>query len=102
MYHKVRPHFTHALFYGTYTENCNSSSAGQDYQPVINIHLGPFDNNDRRQCFNVNILNDTQVENPENFTVNVQSCPDETPPERVDINPSTGTTTIVDDDGELQ
>ena len=84
-----------------YTELCNSSSAGQDYQPVINVHLGPFGNNNRHQCFNVNILNDTQVENPENFTVNVQFCHGETPPERVGINPSTGTTTIIDDDGEF-
>ena len=67
---------------------------------MSNMHVGPFGNDDRRQCFNVNILNDTQSENSEYFTINVQFCPGDQP-ERVDINPSSGNTTIIDDDGEF-
>ena len=76
------------------------TSAGQDYQAVSNMYLGPFSNDDRRQCFTVNILNDTQSESPEYFMVNVHFCPGEQP-EMVDINPSSGNTTIINDDGEL-
>ena len=76
------------------------TSAGQDYHAVSNMYLGPFSNDDRRQCFTVNILNDTQSESPEYFMVSVHFCPGEQP-ERVDINPSIGNTTIIDDDGEL-
>lgn len=75
---------------------CNLSPAGQDYQSVTNIRLGTFGNSIRRQCFNVNILNDTQSENPEYFMIQVQFCHGETF-ERVDIDPSTGTTTVMDD-----
>jgi len=76
------------------------TSAGHDYHAVSNMYLGPFSNDDRRQCFTVNILNDTQSESPEYFMVSVQLCPGDNP-ERVDINPSIGNTTIIDDDGEL-
>ena len=67
---------------------------------MSNMHVGPFGNDDRRQCFNVNILNDPHSESSEYFMVNVQFCPGDQP-ERVDINPSSGNTTIIDDDGEL-
>ena len=76
------------------------TAAGQDYHAVSNMYLGPFSNDDRRQCFTVNILNDTQSESSEYFMVSVQFCPGDKP-ERVDINPSSGNTTIIDDDGEL-
>ena len=80
--------------------HCNLSPAVQDYQSVANMTLGPFGNSIRRQCFNVNILNDTQSENSEYFMIQVQFCHGETF-ERVDIDPSSGTTTIMDDDSEL-
>ena len=80
---------------------CISSPAGQDYQAVTNMRLGPFGNSDRRQCFDVNITNDAEPEDPEDFMVIVQFCPGEAQPERVDIDPQTATTTIMDDDGEL-
>ena len=67
---------------------------------ISNIYLGPFGSNNNHQCFNVSILDDTWSENSEEFMVNVQFCPGDQP-ERVDINPPTGTTTIIDDDGEL-
>ena len=67
---------------------------------MSNMHVGPFGKDDRRQCFNVNILNDTQSESSKYFMVNMQFCPGDQP-ERVDINPSSGNTTIIDDDGEL-
>ena len=67
---------------------------------MSNVHVGPFGKDDRRQCFNVNILNDTQSENSEYFMVNIQFCPGDQP-ERVDINPSRSNTTIIDDDGKL-
>ena len=77
------------------------SLAGQDYQAETNMPLGPFGNDDRRQCFDVNIRNDAEPEDPEDFMVIVQFCPGEAQPEGVDITPQTGITTIMDDDGEL-
>lgn len=77
-----------------------SFPAGQDYQPVTNMTLGPLWNITRRQCFNVNILDNTWPEDTEDFMIHVQFCPGEPQPERVDINPQTGTITIIDDDGE--
>ena len=76
-----------------------SHPAGQDYQAVTNMRLGPFGNSQRRQCFNVSILNDPQLENPEDFVVNVHFCP-QPDPRGVDIDPSNVTTTILDA-GEL-
>ena len=66
-----------------------------------NMHLGPFGNSNRCLCFSVSIGNDNLVETPENFMVNVQFCPGQSQPENVDINPSSGTTTITDTDGKL-
>ena len=64
--------------------------------------LGPFGNSIRRRCFNVTILNDNLPEMTEQyFMVNVHFCPGQPQPERVDINPSSGTTTIIDADGKL-
>ena len=68
---------------------------------MINMHLGPFGNSNRRLCFSVSIVNDNLVETPENFMVNVQFCPGQPQHDRVDIDPSRGTTTIIDDEGEL-
>ena len=79
---------------------CNLFPAGQDFQVITNMYLGPFGSNNNHQCFNVSILDDTWSENSEEFMVNVQFCPGDQP-ERVDINPVTGTTAIIDDDGEL-
>ena len=62
--------------------------AGQDYQAVTNMRLGPFGNSDRRQCFDVNIMNDANPEEPEDFMVIVQFCPGEAQPQRVHIDPS--------------
>ena len=68
----------------------------------MNMTLGPFDNNTRRQCFNINIRDDTQREDPEDFTVNVHDCPGPPPPgPRIFFNPRSGRTTIIDNDGEL-
>ena len=83
-----------------YIELCHSSPAGQDYQAVINMSLGPFGSSNRRQCFNVRILDDTQPENSENFAVSVHPCPGPPPP-RVIFNPRRGRTTIEDDDRKL-
>ena len=78
------------------------SPADQDYQAVTNMHLGPFGNDDRRQCFAVNIINDAEPEDLEDFMVIVQFCPGEAQPERVNIDPQTGITTIINDDSESQ
>ena len=78
-----------------------TSPADQDYQAVTNMPLGPFGNDDRRQCFNVNLTNDAEPEDPEDFMVIVQFCPGEAQPERVDITPQNDTTTIMDNDGEF-
>ena len=37
----------------------------------------------------------------EDFMVNVQFCPGQPQPQNVDIDPSSGTTTILDADGKL-
>ena len=84
--------------YETYYNN--SFPAGQDYQAVTNMPLGPFGNDDRRQCFDVNIINDVEPEDPEDFMVIVQFCPGAPQPERVNIDLQTGITTIMDDDSE--
>ena len=64
--------------------------------------LGPFNDNNRRQCFNVTIRDDTQRESTEYFDVTVHTCPGPTPdgPGRIIFNPRSGRTTIID--GELQ
>ena len=83
-----------------YIELCHSCLAGQDYVAVTNMPLGPFGSGNRRQCFNVTILDDTQPENSEDFTVSVHPCPGPPPP-RVIFNPRRGRTTIEDDDRKL-
>ena len=75
--------------------------AGQDYQAVTNMPLGPFGDRNRRQCFNVTILDDARPENSEDFTVNVHPCAGQPPPGRVIINPRIGRTTIEDEDRKL-
>ena len=68
---------------------------------MTNMTLGPFDNNNRRQCFNVNIRDDTQREGTEDFTVSVDDCPGPPPPgPRIIFNPRSGRTTIIDNDGK--
>ena len=94
-------------FYGNILTLCtlnielyHSCLAGQDYQAVTNLTLGPFGSGNRRQCFNVSILDDTQPENSEDFTVSVHPCPGPPPP-RVIFNPRVGGNTIEDDDRKL-
>jgi len=77
------------------------SPAGGDYDMVTDMRLGPFGNSTRRQCFTVNMLNDTQFENTEYFMVDVHFCTGEPVPPRVDIDPQNATTVIIDDDGKL-
>ena len=83
-----------------YIELSHSCLAGQDYVPVTNMTLGPFGSGNRRQCFSVSILDDTQPENSEDFTVSVHPCPG-SPPPRVIFNPRVGRNTIEDDDRKL-
>ena len=78
----------------------HSCLAGQDYQAVTNLTLRPFGSGNRRQCFNVSILDDTQPENSEDFTVSVHPCPGPPPP-RVIFNSRVGRNTIEDDDRKL-
>jgi len=68
---------------------------------VTNLPLGPFGDSNRRQCFNVSILNGQAERTEEDFMVNVQFCPGQPQPQNVDIDPSSGTTTILDADGKL-
>ena len=90
-----------------YIELCHSCLAGQDYQAVTNMPLGPFGSGNRRQCFNVTILDDTQPENSEDFTVSVHPCTGPTPPgptppgPRIIFNPRVGRNIIEDDDRKL-
>ena len=84
-----------------YIELSHSCLAGQDYVPVTNMPLGPFGRNISRLCFNITILDDTQPENSENFTMSVDSCPGSPPPPRVIFNPRVGRHRIEDDDRKL-
>ena len=68
---------------------------------MTNLPLGPFGDSNRRQCFNVSILNGLPEMTEEDFMVNVQFCPGQPQPQNVDIDPSSGTTIIVDADGKL-
>ena len=74
---------------------------------MTDMSLGPFDNDNRRQCFNVNIRDDAQRESTEYFTVSVHPCPGPTPPgptppgPRIIFNPRSGRNFIVDNDGKL-
>lgn len=68
---------------------------------MTNLPLGPFGDSNRRQCFNVSILNGLPETTEEDFMVNVQFCPGQLQPQNVDIDPSSGTTTIIDADGKL-
>ena len=80
---------------------CHSCLAGQDYQAVANMSLGPFGSSNRRLCFSVSILDDTQPENSENFTVSVHPCPGTPAPGRVILNLQVSRHTIEDDDCKL-
>ena len=62
--------------------------------------MGPFSNSQRRQCFLVEITNDTIPENSENFFLDLAPPPGEML-ERVTITPSQATVTIEDDDREF-
>ena len=83
-----------------YIELCHSCLAGQDYEAVTNMRLGPFGSSNSRLCFNITILDDTQPENSEDFTVSVHFCPGPPPP-RVIFNPRVELHTIEDDDRKL-
>ena len=84
-----------------FIEHYHSCLAGQDYEAVTNKSLGPFGSNNTRLCFNITILDDTQPENSENFTMSVHPCPDSPPPPRVIFNPRVGRHRIEDDDRKL-
>ena len=73
-------------------------TAGEDYGGLTNQRLGPFGNNNRHQCFTVNILSDMSniMEPPEDFMVVVNFCPGEPVPPNTQINPPNATTTIFD------
>ena len=64
---------------------------------VTDRRLGPFGRSGRRQCFTVNITDDTRSEPTELFMVNVHFCPGPIP-FLVGIFPQNATTTIMDDD----
>ena len=84
-----------------YIELCYSCLAGQDYQAVTNLPLGQLGDRNRRQCFNVTILDDVQPENSEDFTVDVHPCTGQPPPGGIIIDPRIGRTTIEDEDRKL-
>ena len=77
-------------------------TTGQDYMGITNQRLGPFGNKDRRRCFTVDILRDTnRAEDPEDFMVVVTFCPGEAVPPNTVINPRNATTTIIDCEFDL-
>ena len=56
-----------------------------------------FNTNNRRQCFNVSIVNDDAAENTEDFTVTITN---EVPSLSVNVTPDVATITILDRDRE--
>jgi len=67
---------------------------------ITNQIVGPFSNSQRRECFLVEITDDTIPENSENFFLDLVPPPGEML-ERVTISPNQTTVTIEDDDREF-
>ena len=57
----------------------------------------PFNTDNRRQCFNVDITDDDVFEDPESFTLTISNS---VPSEAVTVAPDVVTITIVSDDPE--
>ena len=57
----------------------------------------PFNTDNRRQCFNVTIVNDDDAENAEDFTLTIRNA---VPSASVNVTPDVATVTILDRDRE--
>ena len=83
--------------------DCCCIVGGSDYQEISgeahDIFL-TFDNNNRRQSFHVNIMDDISMEDTESFTLELRFSPIEDAPSKIQLNPYISTVTIVDDDGK--
>ena len=72
-----------------------STDSGSDFGP-FNANLPTFDQNNRRRCFNVQILEDNAYENTEEFEVTIASLG----VDDVTVMPIAATIRIIDMDGE--
>ena len=69
-----------------------------DYIPVNELFSDrPFNTSNRRQCFNLSIVNDDAVENAESFNVTIANA---VPSTSVNVTPDVVTITILDGDRE--
>ena len=77
----------------------SSSSDTSDFIELTSAYqfLNEFGNHNRRQCFDVTIINDDIGENHETFTVVLAKPSNERHP-HIRIHPGTITITITDDD----
>ena len=76
-----------------YVNTLCSTASGSDFGP-FNDNLPTFDQNNRRRCFDVPILEDNAYENTEQFQVSIASVDD------VTVMPIAATIRIIDMDGE--
>ena len=78
----------------------NSLVGGEDYGEInaalLDVFLF-FDENNRRQSFNVTIVNDSTIENTENFTLELRLDPFDTT-SNVLLTPNVSMVSIIDDD----
>lgn len=58
-----------------------------------------FDNENRRDCFNLSITDDTRAENTEQLTIQLDTLPDTPLPSGVLLNPNVATVEILANDG---
>ena len=81
-----------------------SLAGGSDYVDIraeaLQVLL-TFDNFNRRQSFNVAILDDSQMELDENFTLELRFNPFLTPPSNVILSPNATAVDIIDDEGMI-
>ena len=83
--------------------DCHYIVGGSDYQEISGeAHdiILTFDNNNRRQSFHVNIMDDISMEDTESFTLELRFSPIEDTPSKIKLNPYISTVTIVDDDSK--
>ena len=75
---------------------------GSDYAEIVADNLDVFlifDNDNRRQSFDVTIIDDSQTELDEKFTLELRVDPFSTTPSNVILSPNTTTVDIIDNEG---
>ena len=84
------------------SDTVGSGMMGADYISVMtNFTLPTFSTQQPRQCFNVTIIDDIEIETIENFFANLTIVPTSVTtiePNRITVDPAQATVSITDDD----